>query len=118
MLRFLRPERLLSVESLPDITAFFATLQSPVTPLLPSFWAGETLFAAAAGRASTGSTSGALWTTALASIVLARIAFGRSTSRAGARRRKRARPASRASRFLDRLARALPAPARPRGTCS
>src|SRR5262249_13723971 len=50
MLRFLRPERLLSVQSLPDITAFFTVLQSPVTPLLPSFWAGETLFAALQGR--------------------------------------------------------------------
>src|SRR6187549_3443812 len=39
VLRFLRPERLLSVESLPDIAAFFSTLQSPVTPLFPSFWA-------------------------------------------------------------------------------
>src|SRR5207244_1012921 len=42
LLRFLRPERLLNVQTLPDVTAFFATLQSPVTPLLPSFWAGET----------------------------------------------------------------------------
>ena len=46
LLRFIQPERLLRVESLPDITDFFATLQSPITPLLPSFWAGETLFAA------------------------------------------------------------------------
>ena len=34
-------ERLLRVESLPDITDFFATLQSPITPMLPSFWAGK-----------------------------------------------------------------------------
>src|SRR4030095_3133470 len=46
LLRVLQPEQLLKVESLPDITGFFATLQSPVTPLLPSFWAGETLFTA------------------------------------------------------------------------
>ena len=38
------------VESLPDVTDFFATLQSPMTPLLPSFWAGETLFAGLQGR--------------------------------------------------------------------
>ena len=42
LLRFIRPEQLLKVESLPDLTDFFATLQSPITPLLPSFWAGET----------------------------------------------------------------------------
>ena len=49
LLRFIQPERLLRVESLPDVTGFFATLQSPITPMLPSFWAGETLFASLAG---------------------------------------------------------------------
>ena len=49
LLRFIRPEQLLKVESLPDLTGFFATLQSPITPLLPSFWAGETLFASLRG---------------------------------------------------------------------
>src|SRR5688572_25436059 len=45
LLRFIQPERLLRVESMPEVTDFFATLQSPITPLLPSFWAGEALFA-------------------------------------------------------------------------
>jgi len=76
LLRFLRPERLLSVQSLPDITAFFATLQSPVTPLLPSFWAGESLFAALGGSWDL-LHLGALWTTACAMTVLARAAYGR-----------------------------------------
>jgi len=76
MLRFLQPERLLRVESLPDVTAFFTTLQSPITPLLPSFWAGEVLFAALQGRVDWLHV-GALWTTALALLVLARAAFGR-----------------------------------------
>jgi ABC-2 type transport system permease protein len=75
LLRFLRPERLLSVESLPDVTAFFATIQSPVTPFLPSFWAGESLFAALRGRVDF-LHLGALWTSALASAVLARAAYG------------------------------------------
>ena len=48
-LRFVRPERLLSLESMPDVTDFFTAIQSPVTPLLPSFWAGETLFAGLQG---------------------------------------------------------------------
>ena len=64
LLRFIQPERLLRVESLPDITDFFATLQSPVTPLLPSFWAGETLFASLQGGRDLLHV-GALWTTAL-----------------------------------------------------
>jgi ABC-2 type transport system permease protein len=76
LLRFIRPETLLRVESLPDVTAFFATLQSPVTPLLPSFWAGEALFSAMHGRADR-LHLGALWTTALAFTVLARTAYSR-----------------------------------------
>jgi ABC-2 type transport system permease protein len=76
LLRFLRPERLLRVQSLPDVTAFFATLQSPVTPLFPSFWAGESLFSALGGRWDL-LHLGALWTTALAFAVLARAAYGR-----------------------------------------
>src|SRR5438093_598637 len=49
VLRFIQPEQLLRVESLPDIADFFATLQSPVTPMLPSFWAGESLYASLQG---------------------------------------------------------------------
>jgi ABC-2 type transport system permease protein len=76
LLRFLQPERLLGVQSLPDITAFFATLQSPVTPLLPSFWAGEVLFAGLRGGLDRLHLA-ALWTTAGASVLLTRIAYGR-----------------------------------------
>jgi ABC-2 type transport system permease protein len=76
LFRFVRPERLLSVQSLPDVTAFFATLQSPVTPLLPSFWAGEALFAGLRGGIDF-LHLGALWTTALAFTVAARMAFAR-----------------------------------------
>jgi len=75
LLRFIRPERLLSVRSLPDVTAFFATLQSPITPLLPSFWAGEAVFAPLMNRTGWLYLI-ALWTTALASTVIARMAFG------------------------------------------
>src|SRR5258708_17313076 len=46
LLRVIQPEQLLRVESLTDITDFFATLPSPVTPLLPSFWSADTAFAA------------------------------------------------------------------------
>jgi len=69
VLRVIRPEQLLRVESLPDLTDFFATLQSPITPLLPSFWAGETIFAGLLGGLDL-VHSAALWTTALASIVV------------------------------------------------
>jgi ABC-2 type transport system permease protein len=76
LLRFVRPERLLSLDSLPDVTDFFTVIQSPITPFLPSFWAGETLFAALHGRVDW-LHAGALWSTALAFSVLARWTFGR-----------------------------------------
>ena len=76
LLRYVQPERLLRVESLPDVTAFFTTLQSPITPLLPSFWAGETLFASLQGGWDF-VHGGALWTTAMGLTVLLRAANDR-----------------------------------------
>jgi len=107
LLRVLRPERLLRVESLPDIAGFFATLQSPVTPMLPSFWAGETLFAALQGGHDW-LHAGALWTTALAFLVLARAAFGAFyfTGWSKAQEARKARFTQ--LRFLETLARRLP----------
>lgn len=76
LLRFIQPERLLRVESMPEVTAFFATLQSPVTPILPSFWAGETLFTSLQGSSDVLHFV-ALWTTALALVVVASALFER-----------------------------------------
>jgi ABC-2 type transport system permease protein len=73
LLRFIRPEQLMKVESLPDLTDFFATLQSPITPMLPSFWAGEALFASLRGGVDWLHFA-ALWTTALAAVVVLRMA--------------------------------------------
>jgi ABC-2 type transport system permease protein len=69
LLRYIQPEQLLQVESLPDVMAFFSTLQSPITPMLPSFWAGETLFASLQGGRDL-LHMGALWTTAAAATIL------------------------------------------------
>lgn len=69
LLRMIQPEQLLRVESLPDVTDFFATLQSPITPLLPSFWAAEAVFASLQGRIDW-LHGAALWTSALALTVL------------------------------------------------
>jgi ABC-2 type transport system permease protein len=76
LLRFLQPERLLRVESMPEITDFFATLQSPITPLLPSFWAGEALFAGLQGGGDLLHLA-ALWSTAAAAVVVVGWAFER-----------------------------------------
>ncbi|MEY4635924.1 MAG: hypothetical protein RJA55_1722 [Acidobacteriota bacterium] len=107
LLRFLQPERLLRVESMPEVTAFFATLQSPITPLLPSFWAGEALFAGVQGG-SDWLHIGALWTTAAALVVMVGAAFERWHF-AGFSKSQEARKA-RFARFhaLDALARVLP----------
>jgi ABC-2 type transport system permease protein len=108
MLRFLQPERLLRTEALPDITGFFATLQSPVTPFLPSFWAGETLFAALTGRIDFLHT-GALWTTGLASMVLARMAFGRLYFEGWSKSQEARKARFTRLAMLDRIGRRLPA---------
>ena len=107
VLRFIRPEQLLRVESLPDLTDFFATLQSPITPLLPSFWAGETLFASLQGGSDL-LHAGALWTTALASVVVLRAASERWYF-SGYSRSQEA-PKARFTKFLalDVVVRALP----------
>ncbi|HEX6159737.1 MAG TPA: hypothetical protein VF111_06200 [Thermoanaerobaculia bacterium] len=106
-LRFIQPERLMRVENLPDVTDFFATLQSPITPLLPSFWAGEVLFAGLQGAGDL-LHGAALWTTALAfTVVLA--AADRRWHFAGYSRSQEAPKARVTSlRIVDTLAYALP----------
>ncbi len=108
-MRFLRPERLLNVQSLPDVTAFFATLQSPVTPLLPSFWAGESLFAALRGQADL-MHLGALWTSAGALTVLARAAYGRHHFSAWSKAQEARKARFTRFAFLDPLLRLVPMP--------
>jgi ABC-2 type transport system permease protein len=107
LLRFLRPEQLLRVESLPDITGFFATLQSPLMPILPSFWAGEALFAALQGGVDWLHLS-ALWTTALAAMVLARMAFGRHYFPGWSKAQEARKARFTRLRWLERLIHRLP----------
>jgi len=107
LLRFIQPERLLNVESLPDVTDFFATLQSPVTPMLPSFWAGEVLFASLRGGRDW-LHAGALWTTALAMTLLLRAANERWYFSGFSKAQEARKARFTQLRGLDRLARALP----------
>jgi ABC-2 type transport system permease protein len=107
LLRMIRPEQLMRAESLPDVTGFFSTLQSPLTPLLPSFWAGELLFASLKGGWDA-LHAGALWSTALACCVALRVADERWHF-SGYSRSQEA-PKARFARFrgIERMARALP----------
>jgi ABC-2 type transport system permease protein len=107
LLRFIRPERLLRVETLPDVTAFFATLQSPVTPLLPSFWAGETLFASLQGDRDLLHFA-ALWSTAFALVVLSRIAYDRWYFPGFSKSQEARKVSFTRLTFLDRVARFVP----------
>jgi ABC-2 type transport system permease protein len=76
LLRMVQPERLLTVESLPDITSFFTGLQAPVTPLLPSFWVSEVIFAGFMNRFDWFHLA-ALWASAFGLAVTSRIAHDR-----------------------------------------
>jgi ABC-2 type transport system permease protein len=107
LLRFLQPERLLRVESMPEVTQFFSTLQSPITPMLPSFWAGEALFAGLQG-ASSWMHVAALWSTAAALVVVVGWAFERwhFTGFSKAQEARKARFTQ--WRVLDQLAGMLP----------
>src|SRR4051812_14258287 len=107
LVRYIRPERLVRVESLPDITAFFASLQSPITPWLPSFWAGETLFASLHGGRDVVHFA-ALWTTAMSLTVLLAAAHERwyFSGFSNAQEARKARFTK--LRRLERLASGLP----------
>ena len=107
LLRMIQPEQLLRVESLPDITDFFTTLQSPATPLLPSFWTAEAVFAGLQGRVNVMHMV-ALWTTALALVALVATAYERwhFTGFSKAQEGRKVRFTQLA--LLDRVARMLP----------
>jgi ABC-2 type transport system permease protein len=105
--RFLQPERLLRVESLPDIADFFATLQSPITPLLPSFWAGESLFAGLHGSVDL-LHAAALWSTALAFTVVVGAAHDRWQFTGYSRSQEAAKARVTRFRIVDLVAQALP----------
>jgi ABC-2 type transport system permease protein len=107
ILRFIQPERLLRVESLPDVADFFATLQSPIMPLLPSFWAGESLFAELQGGRDF-LHGAALWTTALAFTVLLSAADRRWHFIGYSRSQEAAKARVTRLRTIDALAHALP----------
>ena len=107
VLRFIRPEQLMRVESLPDLTGFFATLQSPITPMLPSFWAGETIFASLIGGHDLVHAA-ALWTTALASIVAVGAACERWHFLGYSRSQESPKARFTQFRSLDAIVRALP----------
>lgn len=110
LLRFVQPERLLKVDSLPDLSAFFATLQSPITPMLPSFWAGEALFAGLMGGRDLLHLA-ALWTTALGLVIVTRMAFGRWYFSGYSKAQEARKARFTKLRVLELMARALPLPA-------
>jgi len=71
LFRMLRPEKLVDPDTFPTLVSYLTALRGPVSPLLPSYWAGETL------SPLLRRTSGEvvfyllmLWSTALAFIVI------------------------------------------------
>ena len=69
LLRFIQPDACCASSRCRTSLAFSRRLQSPITPMLPSFWAGETLFASLDGGRDL-LHGGALWTTACAFTVI------------------------------------------------
>jgi len=107
LLRMLRPEQLMRAESLPDLTGFFSTLQSPVTPLLPSFWAGELVFASLKGGWDL-MHAGAIWSTALVCCVGLRVADERWHFSGYSRSQEAPKARFAHFRGIDLIARILP----------
>jgi ABC-2 type transport system permease protein len=109
LLRFIEPEQLLDVESLPDVTDFFATLQSPLMAFAPSFWAGEALFASLQGGSDL-LHGAALWTTALAAVVVLGAAHERWHFSGFSKAQEARKARFTRLRWLDGAARVLPIP--------
>ena len=107
LLRMIQPEQLLKVESLPDVTDFFATLQSPITPLLPSFWAAETVFASMQGRFDA-LHAAALWTTALGLMLIVAAANDRWHFAGFSKAQEARKTRFRRLRLLESITRAVP----------
>jgi ABC-2 type transport system permease protein len=107
LLRMIQPEQLLKVESLPDVTDFFATLQSPITPLLPSFWAAETVFASMQGRLDALHVA-ALWTTALGLTLVLAAANDRWHFAGFSKAQEARKTRFRRLRLLERVMRVVP----------
>jgi len=107
LLRMVQPEQLLKVQSLPDITDFFATLQSPITPLLPSFWAAETVFASMQGRLDAVHLA-ALWTTAVGLTLVVAAASDRWHFAGFSKSQEARKSRFRQLRLLEHVTRAMP----------
>jgi ABC-2 type transport system permease protein len=107
LLRMIQPEQLLRVESLPDVTDFFETLQSPITPILPSFWAAETVFASMQGRIDV-LHAAALWTTALGCMLVVAMAHDRWYFSGFSKAQEARKTRFRRLRLFDRITRVLP----------
>jgi len=107
LVRMIRPEQLMHAESLPDLTGFFTTLQSPLTALLPSFWAGELLFASLKGGWDP-MHAGALWSTALVCCVGLRVADERWHFSGYSRSQEAPKARFAHFRGIDVIARTLP----------
>ena len=94
LFRLMRPERLVNPDAFSSAVSYFASMSTPTTPYLPSFWASEVLWP----RLNPGSYSEAgfymllLWSTAAATAAIASwtaaalYVVGFSKSREGARR--------------------------------
>ncbi len=71
LFRFTRPERLVDPDAFASVVTYFRTLNTPVSPYLPSSWATEAVWPLLTSvSTSSGFYQGFLWMTAMASVVV------------------------------------------------
>lgn len=71
LLRLLQPEKLVDPDTFPTLVQYLTAMRGPVSPLLPSFWAAESLSPLLRGKGGDAPFYLLmLWSTALASIVI------------------------------------------------
>jgi ABC-2 type transport system permease protein len=110
LFRMLRPEKLVDPDAFPSLVHYLTAMRGPVSPLLPSYWASETL--APLLRSSTGSDVLfyllMLWSSAGAAVVIGEWISGRiyysGWSRSQEGRKAAISRSSLADRFFSALA--------------
>ncbi|HXY54987.1 MAG TPA: hypothetical protein VEM40_10000 [Nitrospirota bacterium] len=113
LFRMLRPEKLVDPDAFPTLVQYLTAMRAPVSPLLPSNWATETLSPLL--RTSRGDTWFSLlmlWSTAAASIVIGEWVCGRIYYTGWSRSQEGKRAPLSRSRAADALFRLLSLPFR------
>jgi ABC-2 type transport system permease protein len=113
LFRMLRPEKLVDPDMFPSLVQYLTALRAPVSPLLPSYWATETLSSLLRKKtADIGFNLLMLWSTGLAGIVIGEWVCGKIYYAGWSRSQEGRKAALSRSRAVDSFFRLLTAPFR------